>query len=137
MCISAGIDTNDIISKFLGSADNIYKNENYPITALYTNIKKRFTFVTCERSVVQALDVAKVSDFIVYCTLPESGVVDEMGENMISVIKSQGQPASLGVVVGLNNVAIKVCHMVMVVMTEIAQKRAVHDTYKEFPVSIG
>ena len=70
------------------------------MTASYSQLKMRITIfeAPCPTNLLSVLDIAKVADLIVWVLPLHHGVeksVDEVGESVLSAVKSQGLPTSL------------------------------------------
>ena len=73
-------------------------------TLAFSSYKERLTVVRTHRDMVSVLDAAKIADVILFvANLAEGpeGAVDEQGLSMISALRAQSMPASIGCVQGL------------------------------------
>lgn len=80
-----------------------------PVTASYSQLKMRITIfdAPCPTNLLGVLDIAKVADLIVWVLPLHNGVeqaVDEVGESVLTAVKSQGLPTSLCLTQGVKGI---------------------------------
>lgn len=71
--------------------------------------KQRMTLINVPRDVTSILDMSKVADILLLVVPAEEGI-DEVGEKLISLLKSQGLPNVFGIIEGLDKVPEKNRH---------------------------